>query len=641
MTYDIFISYRRVGGYDTAKHLYDLLTHDGYNVSFDIDTFKQGDFEIEALRRIDECTDFILILNKEVFDRCFDPGVDKKHDRLRTELAYALEKKKNIIPVMLDGFTEFPHNLPEDISEISNRNGPKFDRYYFNEFYHRLKNDFLLTKKNKTGFNWRKYKTPVIAIIISLAVVAGIFIWRSYREYQVFTRYCIVQTNLMSVGIAGINYHLNISKAAYDEWNKFRKKLSGTKPQDISRIKQEFVGFIETQKKYILPLNPELKISEDEAKLLTRHKIEVDEIKVFYSMTLRDNQEETTEYLDQLILYANKDFFTETIDNFIGYKYQYLEASSKAWYYFFLSLLTTMPEAVYNDFYKMKEKLNNFSEIPLKLSRDEYESMGNAMIEETRNIAMKMGSLANTGEIDIAILESQIEDIRRMFSISDEENEALYGEIIAQIAKNDKLSSDVRENQQELQTLEEQLETSFRNIIENCKLSVDDDQYLMWAKIIRVATRMASTAARRQINSTFTFQPKYALTMDEVLTELLARIDQYAAYFPETKNYIPAVKQFYTDIKNGRQTLNGIVMIGTKDDVPHPLFIPGDIILDRKGMTINKFNDYNNAAKEIGDDTVVFLRLNNGRLQKHTEVLPEANIMTGFLDLKEEQTTLP
>ena len=38
MKYDIFISYRRVGGFDTAKHLNDLLVRDGYKVSFDVYT---------------------------------------------------------------------------------------------------------------------------------------------------------------------------------------------------------------------------------------------------------------------------------------------------------------------------------------------------------------------------------------------------------------------------------------------------------------------------------------------------------------------------------------------------------------------------------------------------------------------------
>jgi len=205
MKYDIFISYRRVGGYDTAKHLFDLLTHDGYNVSFDIDTFKQGDFEIESLKRINECTDFILILNKEVFDKCLDPNIDKKNDRLRTELAYALEIKKNIIPVMLEGFTEFPSNLPDDISEISTKNGPKFDRYYFNEFYNRLKKDFLLTTKNKFFIKLKEHKIFTVAIVIFLAVAVGVF-----------------PSLLLAISIA-LPIFLPIAVGVF-LWNKYKKK---------------------------------------------------------------------------------------------------------------------------------------------------------------------------------------------------------------------------------------------------------------------------------------------------------------------------------------------------------------------------------------------------------------------------------
>ena len=115
-TYDIFLSYRRVGGFETAKHLFDLLVRDGYRVSFDIDTLRSGDFDIQLLHRIDQCTDFILILNAGAFDRSIDPASDRNKDWMRIELAYALEKKKNIIPIMLNGFTDFPDNLPDDIA---------------------------------------------------------------------------------------------------------------------------------------------------------------------------------------------------------------------------------------------------------------------------------------------------------------------------------------------------------------------------------------------------------------------------------------------------------------------------------------------------------------------------------------------
>lgn len=147
MAYDIFISYRRIGGYETAKHLFDLLSRDGYNVSFDIDTLRNGDFDVELLKRVEECTDFILILNQGAFDRTIDPNFDPQKDWLRQELAHALKLGKNIIPIMLNGFTEFPDNLPTDVARVQKKNGPKYDQYYFDGFYQKLVDVFLETPK--------------------------------------------------------------------------------------------------------------------------------------------------------------------------------------------------------------------------------------------------------------------------------------------------------------------------------------------------------------------------------------------------------------------------------------------------------------------------------------------------------------
>ena len=137
--YDIFISYRRDGGFETAKHLNDLLVRDGYTVSFDIDTLREGDFDDTLLRRIDQCVDFILVVDKHTFDRTLDLEFDPKKDWLRTELAYALKLRKNIIPVLLSGVNGFPTNLPEDVADVATKNGPEYSKTYFDEFYRRLK----------------------------------------------------------------------------------------------------------------------------------------------------------------------------------------------------------------------------------------------------------------------------------------------------------------------------------------------------------------------------------------------------------------------------------------------------------------------------------------------------------------------
>lgn len=146
MKYDIFISYRRIGGFETAKHLYDLLRSDGYKVSFDIDTLRNGDFDVALLKRVEECTDFILIVDKNAFDRCLDKTFDRKKDWLRCELAHALLHKKNVIPVMLAGVDSYPSNLPSDIAGVVTKNGPKHTIDYFDSFYKRLCDNFLESK---------------------------------------------------------------------------------------------------------------------------------------------------------------------------------------------------------------------------------------------------------------------------------------------------------------------------------------------------------------------------------------------------------------------------------------------------------------------------------------------------------------
>lgn len=67
-----------------------------------------GNFDQALLKRIAECKDFILICDADVFSRTIREQGDKEHDWLFVELAEALKLDKNVIPIMLRGFTEFP-----------------------------------------------------------------------------------------------------------------------------------------------------------------------------------------------------------------------------------------------------------------------------------------------------------------------------------------------------------------------------------------------------------------------------------------------------------------------------------------------------------------------------------------------------
>lgn len=123
--YDIFISYRRKETADKAEYLFTLFEHEGYKgrVSFDRENL-DGRFDIEILKRLDNCKDFIVILNSDTLSTIREEDTEWYHrlayctidefpliememkkaggnlDFVRLEIARALAKGKHIIPVV-------------------------------------------------------------------------------------------------------------------------------------------------------------------------------------------------------------------------------------------------------------------------------------------------------------------------------------------------------------------------------------------------------------------------------------------------------------------------------------------------------------------------------------------------------------
>jgi len=170
--FEIFISYRRKGGYDTAKLLYDRLRIDGYSVFFDIDTLEKGDFDNELEQRVYDCEDFLLVLSPGIFDRFFDPEYDPKDDWVRQEIKCALESGKNIVPIALDDFV-YPKGLPEDVRNISKKNSIDLNPKHFEGAYAQMKQKFLISKPRWTTRN-RKLLISLFSIVL-LGIAAFVF----------------------------------------------------------------------------------------------------------------------------------------------------------------------------------------------------------------------------------------------------------------------------------------------------------------------------------------------------------------------------------------------------------------------------------------------------------------------------------
>src|SRR4029077_20834818 len=94
----VFISYRRTN-IPWALAISQNLTHYGYDVFFDFNGIASGDFEQVILGNIRARAHFVVLLTPSALERCQEPG-----DWLRREIETALETKRNIVPLMLEGF---------------------------------------------------------------------------------------------------------------------------------------------------------------------------------------------------------------------------------------------------------------------------------------------------------------------------------------------------------------------------------------------------------------------------------------------------------------------------------------------------------------------------------------------------------
>ena len=123
--YDIFISYRRSGGFEMAKLVCEALTKKGFKVFLDVEALRSGMFNTQLYKIIDSAKDFILILSPGSLERCENEG-----DWVREEILRAMQQEKNIVPVILTGFS-FPARMPSGLEGLQFYNGITHSPEYF------------------------------------------------------------------------------------------------------------------------------------------------------------------------------------------------------------------------------------------------------------------------------------------------------------------------------------------------------------------------------------------------------------------------------------------------------------------------------------------------------------------------------
>lgn len=208
--YDIFISYRRKETADKAEHLFTLLEHEGYKgeVSFDRENL-DGRFDIEILRRLDNCKDFIVILAPDTLSNLDDEDtkwykrlinctieefphiememktVGRNLDFVRLEIGRALAKGKHIIPIV--PINSYNYNfdnlkLPDDICLLTKEHAERYQDtkdFLFKDILPRIIKRLHSIPNPK---HWIKHVMTLLLSFVLIACIGGVLRWNNEKE---------------------------------------------------------------------------------------------------------------------------------------------------------------------------------------------------------------------------------------------------------------------------------------------------------------------------------------------------------------------------------------------------------------------------------------------------------------------------
>jgi tetratricopeptide (TPR) repeat protein len=137
----VFISYRRTN-MPWALAIYQNLTAYGYDVFFDYESIASGDFEQIILGNIRARAHFLVVLTPSALERCDNPD-----DWLRREIETALDEKRNIVPLFLEGFDfgspAIAKHLTGKLANLKKYNGLVIPAGFFDEAMTRIREKFL------------------------------------------------------------------------------------------------------------------------------------------------------------------------------------------------------------------------------------------------------------------------------------------------------------------------------------------------------------------------------------------------------------------------------------------------------------------------------------------------------------------
>ena len=405
MKYDIFISYRR-DAFEQANLFATRLKAMGYRVFFDIEALNAGMFNEQLTEVIKGCKDFILILSTGALDRCVN-----KDDWVRREIECAMSHKKNIIPVMLSGFT-WPEPMPDGLENLCLYQAitPIPNVYY----------DMQVKKlagylKSKPHYKRRKGWLIALAAIASAVLLFWIISSITFKPIAKQT------AETLSMQVDCIDAMMGTCNNIQVEWEEVLTSLSmaGTK-EDSTSVKDDFLKYLNMMEKSLRQTEEQrqtYKVPGNHTFLMSFHISPVDFMvfesgsQFFYKNT------ETYLYIIQQSL--EEDDYSQLRKQLVSGHLETQDIMAEGLYYAYAQLLSHLPKDAQSVFYEMSPKWLNLPTVSLNLEDEEYERLQNIGDEKLRKHvdALRMLNMKNEAELDE--LQKQLNELKEQQSFGE------------------------------------------------------------------------------------------------------------------------------------------------------------------------------------------------------------------------------
>ena len=566
--YDVFISYRR-SSYESANLIATRLKAAGYRVFFDLETMRSGPFNEQLFSVIEGCVDVVLVLPPDALDRCHN-----EDDWVRKEVLHAMKHKKNIIPILLNGF-KWPEVMPKGLEQLAMYQSVAASIDFFD----------LAMERVESYLNSRKYTRARVAArwsaFVAMALIvlccAAMLIFRTLAKPV-----CKQVVDHMSLKVCVADLLLADNKLLAEEWSKY--DIENRNNENIALCKNIVRNNIA---EYLPSVEPTITLSAWQRFLLSLygvHDTDVASVDI-YLQSMYSEVGRNLDLVGQLItrktiLPSDYDMATKL--------FKVYQLNGESLYYTYLQIVNQLPDSSREGYYEVVAMFENMPDTGLGLNRVEY----------TKQVERRKGE----SERIMDTLKQSIDEVKDEIFVQEQQIDSVYRAMV----------------------------DKYRANVKRLAINPEEEMGYNWYRITVQASTLALSVEMRRDDLAAGDKPN-PLTPQMVLVDMNRLLDDFSRYYSDVQ-YVDAARDFYRQMAEDNY-MGGVLITQFAEGKTHDVYRVGDIIVEWNGERVKNLSQLQTAYAKSATGRVKLLRLENAKLKPLTIPAPGREDIVGFLDL--------